>query len=108
MIVCLPVKNGWQFAQTSTRSSGFVDPTVHSVPQDPQWTLASWYLGWMFGFTWNNVSFAPHSARARRYRGQASAATGSSAASAGSTRTRFLVLVACSNLTRPETVANTV
>jgi hypothetical protein len=45
MIVCLPVKNGWQFEQTSTRSSGLVDPTVHSVPQDPQWTLASKYLG---------------------------------------------------------------
>ena len=41
MIVCLPVKNGWQFAQTSTRSSGRVEPTVHSVPHEPQWTLAS-------------------------------------------------------------------
>ncbi len=41
MIVCLPVKNGWQLLQTSTRSSGRVEPTVHSVPQDPQWTLAS-------------------------------------------------------------------
>ena len=36
MIVCLPVKNGWQFPQTSTRSSGRVEPTVHSVPQEPQ------------------------------------------------------------------------
>src|SRR5436305_14398545 len=45
MIVCLPVKNGWQFEQTSTRSSGRVDPTVHSVPHDPQWTFAWKYLG---------------------------------------------------------------
>src|SRR3990170_6751150 len=51
MIVCLPVKNGWQLPQTSTRSSVRVDPTVHSVPQDPQWTFASWYLGWMSLFT---------------------------------------------------------
>src|SRR3954470_22728729 len=51
MIVCLPVKNGWQFAQTSTRSSGLVEPTVHSVPQDPQCTLAWKYLGWISGFT---------------------------------------------------------
>src|SRR3970040_3092006 len=51
MIVCLPVKNGWQLPQTSTRSSVRVEPTVHSVPQDPQWTVAWWYLGWMSGFT---------------------------------------------------------
>ena len=29
-------------------------PMVHSVPQEPQWTLASKYLGCVFGFT---VSF---------------------------------------------------
>src|SRR6186997_2446887 len=51
MIVCFPVKNGWQFAQTSTRSSGRVEPTVHSVPHEPQWTLASKYWGWISGFT---------------------------------------------------------
>src|SRR5437773_411184 len=51
MIVCLPVKNGWQLPHTSTRSSGRVDPTVHSVPHDPQWTLAWKYLGWISGFT---------------------------------------------------------
>src|SRR3954469_16270554 len=51
MIVCLPVKNGWQLPQTSTRSSGRVEPTVHSVPHEPQWTLASKYLGWISGFT---------------------------------------------------------
>ena len=45
MMFCVPVKNGWQFAQTSTRSSDRVEPTVHSVPQDPQWTLAWWYVG---------------------------------------------------------------
>ena len=38
--VCLPVKNGWQLLHTSTRSSGRVDPTVHSVPHEPQWTFA--------------------------------------------------------------------
>ena len=30
-----------KFEHTSTRSSGRVDPTVHSVPHEPQWTLAS-------------------------------------------------------------------
>src|SRR3954471_3433270 len=38
MIVCLPVKNGWQLAHTSTRSSGRVDPSVHSVPPERQGT----------------------------------------------------------------------
>src|SRR5512134_3970099 len=51
MIVCLPVKNGWQLLHTSTRSSGRVHPTVHSVPHEPQWTLASKYLGWMSAYT---------------------------------------------------------
>src|SRR5215213_9590547 len=51
MIVCLPVKNGWQLPHTSTRSSGRVEPTVHSVPHEPQWTLASKYWGWISGFT---------------------------------------------------------
>ena len=30
MMVCLPVKNGWQLLQTSTRSSWRVEPTVNS------------------------------------------------------------------------------
>src|SRR3954465_7127282 len=51
MMVCLPVKNGWQLPHTSTRNSGRVEPTVHSVPHEPQWTLASKYLGWISGFT---------------------------------------------------------
>jgi hypothetical protein len=41
MMFCVPVKNGWQLLQTSTRSSGRVDPTVHSRPHEPQWTFAS-------------------------------------------------------------------
>jgi len=36
---CLPVKNGWQLEQISSRSSWpFVDRVVHVVPQ-AQWTL---------------------------------------------------------------------
>ena len=30
----------WQLPHTSTPSSGRVEPTVHSVPHEPQWTLA--------------------------------------------------------------------
>src|SRR5688500_1741042 len=63
MMVCLPVKNGWQLPHTSTRSSGLVEPTVHSVPHDPQCTLASKYLGWISGFTC--CSPPPPSARVR-------------------------------------------
>src|SRR5688572_8147121 len=51
MMFCVPVKNGWQLLHTSTRNSGRVDPTVHSVPHEPQWTLASKYWGWISGFT---------------------------------------------------------
>ena len=40
MMVCLPVKNGWQLLQTSTRSSGRVEPTVKVVPHEAQWTSA--------------------------------------------------------------------
>jgi len=90
-MTCLPVKNGWQLLQMSTRSSGRVDPTVNSVPQEAQWTRASWYLGWMFGFT-----------------GVLAQAPAAGVVSAGSTRTRFLLRVACSNRTFPVTVAKIV
>src|SRR6476469_7750868 len=114
MIVCLPVKNGWQFEQTSTRSSSRVDPTVHSVPQDPQWTLASKYLGWMSGFTMCSppTSSVPGDGPAgdRRlvlvgrqafaaavfWRAAGAALAEAVTASTASTRIRFLVLVACS------------
>ena len=49
MIVCLPVKNGWQLPHTSTRNSGRVEPTVHSVPHEPQWTLRFVILGMDIG-----------------------------------------------------------
>src|SRR5512135_687241 len=46
---CLPVKNGWHFAQTSTCSSGFVEPVVNVLPQ-AHFTVACTYLGWIFSF----------------------------------------------------------
>jgi hypothetical protein len=52
MIICLPVKNGWQEEQTSTRRSVRVEPTVNALPHVAQDTVAWWYLGWISGFTW--------------------------------------------------------
>src|SRR5436309_14388486 len=46
---CLPVKNGWHFAQTSTCNSGFVDPVMNVLPQAHR-TFACMYLGWIFSF----------------------------------------------------------
>src|SRR4051812_6897023 len=46
---CLPVKNGWHFAQTSTCSSGLVEPVVNLLPQ-AHCTLACMYFGWIFSF----------------------------------------------------------
>src|SRR5829696_4010922 len=105
-MVCFPVKNGWQLEHTSTRSSWRVEPTVHSVPHEPQCTFDSKYLGWISAFTAvlssDAVRAGPRPAGGRRLcpvgsGRQADAATVSSA----TTRMRFLLLVACSNLTRP-------
>src|SRR6188508_3438067 len=103
MIVCLPVKNGWQLPQTSTRSSGRVEPTVHSVPHEPQWTLASKYLGWISGFTKALLRRRPCRALAQPVvAGQSGVVYALAAAvSTASTRMRFLLLVACSNFTLP-------
>src|SRR5438046_10668030 len=49
MRCCLPVKNGWQFEQTSTCSSGFVEPVTNVLPQ-AHVTFAWTYLGWIFSF----------------------------------------------------------
>src|SRR6266545_6948893 len=46
---CLPVKNGWHFAQTSTCSSGLVEPVVNVLPH-AHVTFAWTYLGWIFSF----------------------------------------------------------
>src|SRR6266545_29303 len=46
---CLPVKNGWHFAHTSTCRSGLVDPVTKVLPQ-AQVTFACAYLGWIFSF----------------------------------------------------------
>src|SRR6266545_5712904 len=46
---CLPVKNGWHLAHTSTCSSAFVEPVVKVLPQ-AHWTFACMYLGWIFSF----------------------------------------------------------
>src|SRR3954464_5102743 len=46
---CLPVKNGWHLAQTSTWSSGFVEPVVNVFPH-AHFTVAWMYLGWIFSF----------------------------------------------------------
>src|SRR5262245_17282492 len=44
---CLPVKNGWQFAQISRcRSSFFVDRVVQVAPH-AQRTLLTLYSGWI-------------------------------------------------------------
>ena len=47
---CRPVKIGWQFAQISRCSSGFVDRVFHVAPQAHR-TSTSWYFGWMASFT---------------------------------------------------------
>src|SRR5438552_1530571 len=49
MRCCLPVKNGWQFEQTSTCSSGLIDTVWNVLPQ-AQTTFAWTYLGWIFSF----------------------------------------------------------
>lgn len=46
----LPVKNGWQLEQISSRSSFMVLPVFQVAPQE-QWTVTSWYWGWIFSFT---------------------------------------------------------
>jgi hypothetical protein len=40
MIICLPVKKGWQEEQTSTRRSVLVDPTVNALPHVAQDAVA--------------------------------------------------------------------
>src|SRR5262249_6783684 len=46
---CLPVKNGWHFEQISSRSSLRVE-RVTQVSPHAQWTVTSWYSGWIPGF----------------------------------------------------------
>src|SRR3954463_11500472 len=46
---CLPVKNGWQAAQISTAIRDRVLRVVNVLPQ-AQWTLQTWYFGWVFSF----------------------------------------------------------
>ena len=110
MMFCLPVKNGWQLLQTSTRSESRVEPTSNSMPHEPQWTFAWWYLGWMSGFT--ECSFdavrrvVPAGGRRAGSGSYASEATGSAAT--GMIRTRFLSRVSCSKRTFPSTVAKIV
>lgn len=43
---CVPVKNGWQFEQISTRISPFVERVFHSAPH-AQWTFTTSYFGWI-------------------------------------------------------------
>jgi hypothetical protein len=44
MNFCVPVKNGWQFEQTSTASVGTVHRVENVLPQ-PHVTLHSTYFG---------------------------------------------------------------
>ena len=45
-----PVKNGWHCEQMSRCRSLLVLRVCHDAPH-AQWTVSSWYSGWIFGFT---------------------------------------------------------
>src|SRR6267154_1491343 len=48
---CLPVKNGWQLEQISTRrNSPLMVERVGNVCPQAQCTVTAWYSGWMPGF----------------------------------------------------------
>src|SRR3954465_11828172 len=59
---CLPVKNGWQFAQISRCSSGLVERVFHVAPH-AQRASTLWYFGWMVSFT--ACSFFPRGCMAK-------------------------------------------
>ena len=80
-IVCLPVKNGWQLEQMSTRSTARVEPTANSCGTSRRRPARG--IGMDVGL------HADVSCRLRRRRRSASM------------RMRFLSRRSCSNLTRP-------
>ena len=104
MIVCLPVKNGWQLPHTSTRSSGPGRADRPLGAARAAVDLGFVILGMDIGL---HVMLSSDAVRAGRwpsrwspvYPGLSTALA--AAVSTASTRMRFLVLVACSNFTLP-------